>query len=381
MRLNEDKLMKKNTLRTGYTGLRVFLTFLGAMFGGCLQALAMNMTRVAETRSAANLAGCYVLSALIFAIISWILIPWLIRGITAWANAIEASLRDKPARQIVSALGGLISGLVVATLASQIFRFVLPSALWLAGAALMYLMLGILGVMLGARRGKEVFKEETEEPKETEEKTKAAAETAKNTSFPGAILDSSVLIDGRIYDVCRTGFVQVALIIPQFVLQELQHIADMADSTRRARGRRGLDTAEKMQKDLDVDIQLTDADFQDTTEVDVKLLKLAKQTGAAIMTTDFNLQKVANLSGVQVLNLNALAGALRLAVLPGDEMQIQILKEGKEPGQGVGYLKDGTMVVVDGARNRIGDLLEIVVTSALQTSAGKMIFARIKEEE
>jgi uncharacterized protein YacL len=192
------------------------------------------------------------------------------------------------------------------------------------------------------------------------------------------ILDTSVIIDGRIADLCRTGFIEGTVIIPEFVLEELQHIADSADLLKRNRGRRGLDILNKMQKELSVPVTIYEGRLDDQPEVDSKLIKLAKRTGGKVVTNDFNLNKVCELQGVSVLNINDLANAIKPVVLPGEEMTVSIVKDGKENGQGVAYLDDGTMIVVDGGKEYIGVSLNVIVTSVLQTSAGRMIFARLK---
>ena len=190
------------------------------------------------------------------------------------------------------------------------------------------------------------------------------------------ILDTSVIIDGRIADVCETGFIDGTLVIPQFVLKELQLVADSADSMKRNRGRRGLDILQKIQKMAGVEVMISDLDFPEVREVDLKLIELARTLPGKIVTNDFNLNKVAQLRGVDVLNVNELANSLKPVVLPGEIMKVFILKEGKEYNQGVAYLDDGTMVVVDNARKMISKTIDIVVTSVLQTTAGKMIFGR-----
>jgi uncharacterized protein YacL len=193
------------------------------------------------------------------------------------------------------------------------------------------------------------------------------------------ILDTSVIIDGRIADVCETGFIGGTLVIPQFVLKELQLVADSADSLKRNRGRRGLDILQKIQKMSGVEVMISDLDFPEIREVDLKLIELARTLQGKIVTNDFNLNKVAQLRGVEVLNVNELANSLKPVVLPGEIMKVFILKEGKEYNQGVAYLDDGTMVVVDNARKMISKTIDIVVTSVLQTTAGKMIFGRYIE--
>jgi uncharacterized protein YacL len=193
------------------------------------------------------------------------------------------------------------------------------------------------------------------------------------------ILDTNVIIDGRIADVCRSGFIEGKIYIPTFVLEELQHIADSSDSLKRARGRRGLDILNAMRKELDLQVNPADpVDADNPDEVDTRLVKMAKELEGSIVTNDFNLNKVAELQGVPVLNINELANALKPVVLPGEEMTVMVIKEGKELSQGVAYLDDGTMVVIEGGRRHIGETVEVVVTSVLQTVAGKMIFANMK---
>jgi len=194
------------------------------------------------------------------------------------------------------------------------------------------------------------------------------------------ILDTSVIIDGRIADVCETGFLEGVFILPQFILQELQHIADASDTMKRARGRRGLDILHKIQKMSRITVRIVDEDFPKIKEVDAKLVALAKLLNAKVITNDFNLNKVAELQGVSVLNINELANSLKPVVLPGEAMKVFILKEGKEYNQGVAYLDDGTMVVVENGRRLIGKNSDVTVTSVLQTTAGRMIFSKLKED-
>jgi uncharacterized protein YacL len=234
---------------------------------------------------------------------------------------------------------------------------------FLKGLAL--LALPYLGLVLGGRNG------EWLEPARLLTLFKAAGPARRYR-----ILDTSVIIDGRIADLCETGFLDGTLVIPQFVLKELQAIADSGDTLRRNRGRRGLDILQKIQKMNGVDVTVSDVDFPDVREVDLKLIELARTLQGKIVTNDFNLNKVAQLRGVDVLNINLLANALKPVVLPGEIMKVFILKEGKEYNQGVAYLDDGTMVVVDNARKMISKTIDVVVTSVLQTTAGKMIFGR-----
>lgn len=192
------------------------------------------------------------------------------------------------------------------------------------------------------------------------------------------ILDTSVIIDGRIVDICRSGFIEGELIVPSFVLDELRHIADSQDPLKRNRGRRGLDVLNMIQKDLEFPMIIENAEVKSDAEVDGALLKMAQRLGGKVLTIDYNLNKVANFQGVSVLNINELANALKPIALPGEEMVVQVVKDGKENGQGVAYLDDGTMIVIDGGRRHIGESLNVTVTSILQTAAGRMIFAKPK---
>jgi uncharacterized protein YacL len=208
----------------------------------------------------------------------------------------------------------------------------------------------------------------------------AAVETGGTASMSNKILDTSVIIDGRVADLCETGFLEGAFILPQFILNELQHIADSSDPLKRGRGRRGLDVLNKIQKMVDIEVRIVEEDFPHIKEVDSKIVVLAKKMNAKVITNDLNLSKVAELQGVRVLNINELCNALKPVVLPGEQLRVFVLKEGKEAGQGVAYLDDGTMIVVDNAKRFIGSNLNVVVTSVLQTQAGRMIFARLKDE-
>jgi len=207
--------------------------------------------------------------------------------------------------------------------------------------------------------------------------------------FPGAtagdarykVLDTSVIIDGRIADVCQAGFLEGTLLVPQYVLRELQQIADSSDPLKRNRGRRGLDVLQRLQRLPGVRTELHDLDFPKIREVDARLIETARAVGGVIVTNDYNLNKVAELHGVRVLNVNELAGALRPVVLPGEMLHVHVLREGKEAGQGVAYLDDGTMVVVEQGRRHIGQTVNVMVNTVLQTAAGRMIFTRLAEEE
>ncbi|MBQ6961869.1 MAG: TRAM domain-containing protein [Clostridia bacterium] len=261
---------------------------------------------------------------------------------------------------------GLFTGAALAALLIQPIRLLPGSPAACVFAAGLYAAL----MLSGFRMGKKLWAGENAVSREI------------NATCP-KILDTSVIIDGRVLEISRTGFLEGDLIVPSFVLDELRHIADSADDLRRARGRRGLDILRKMQEELGSALRVEDVrqDAADSAEVDVRLLRLAAALGGAVMTNDYNLNKVAGVAGVPVLNINELAGALRPAVLPGEEMTVRIVREGKEPGQGVAYLDDGTMVVVENGRRHVGETLGAEVTTVLQTSAGRMIFGRVKMNE
>jgi uncharacterized protein YacL len=283
--------------------------------------------------------------------------------------ALEMRLKDISVTHMVGALLGGAIGLAAAkTLGAALYWANLGDGRVVFLHSLILLGLPYLGLVMGARKG------EWLEPSNLIGMFRAAGPRRRYK-----ILDTSVIIDGRIADICETGFMDGTLVIPQFVLKELQLVADSSDSMKRNRGRRGLDILQKIQKMAGVDVTISDVDFPDIREVDLKLIELARTLQGKIVTNDFNLNKVAQLRGVEVLNINELANSLKPVVLPGELMKVFILKEGKEYNQGVAYLDDGTMVVVDNARKMIGKTIDVVVTSVLQTTAGKMIFGRFIE--
>jgi uncharacterized protein YacL len=286
-------------------------------------------------------------------------------------NLIEMRMR----RAALTALLGSAGGAIVGAVAGLLFALLVTPASDAAGPnTALFLRLSIplvtafLGLLVGMAKssmldlsGFGVF---------------SSSDESRTTH---KILDTSVLIDGRIADIAESGFLDGVLLIPQFVLHELQLVADSSESAKRNRGRRGLDIVQRLQKMPDVEIRVSNTDFPAIREVDLKLIEMAKAEGGKIMTNDFNLNKLAQVQGVEVLNINELANALKPIVLPGETMRVFILKEGKEYNQGVAYLDDGTMVVVDNARRMISKTIDITVTSVLQTTAGKMIFGKYDE--
>lgn len=286
------------------------------------------------------------------------------------ALSIEKIIKKAPLKVIFGGTFGLFLGLVIAQLLGYAFSGLQNSTIRISISVILSCVFGYIGLVLGGKK--------VEEFKWPGWGFFAKGSQKKNG---GKILDTSVIIDGRVADICETDFLEGPLVIPQFILQELQHIADSADNLKRARGRRGLDILNRMQKGDTVEVKVVDEDYPDIKEVDAKLIALAREMNAKIVTNDFNLNKVAQLQGVPVLNINQLANALKPMVLPGEVLHLQIMREGKEQGQGVAYLDDGTMVVVENASRHLGQEVEASVTSILQTTAGRMIFTTLKEEQ
>jgi len=284
---------------------------------------------------------------------------------------VEKGMKKIPLKNLLGSFIGFILGIMVANLLSNIFfpNLYNPQQTFLPLLGIVYGVCGYIGLRIGFKKGEEVHLPGWK----SFSKHVPQSENIK-------ILDTSVIIDGRIADITETGFLEGALIIPQFILNELQHIADSSDSIKRTRGKRGLEVLHHIQKQADVDVRIVDKDYPAVKEVDSKLIELAKEVRGKIITNDSNLNKVAELQGIEVLNINELANSLKPVVLPGEEINVKILKEGKEMGQGVAYLDDGTMIVVDNGRRQMGKAIDVIVTSVLQTPAGRMIFARIKEE-
>ncbi len=289
----------------------------------------------------------------------------------------EERLLKAPIFDLLFGTIGLMIGLSVAFLGSFGLSGIRIPVITSVIPILLSILLGYLGFQVGFKK-REEFINALFSVRNTGLKKKESDSTKPvNESFY-KILDTSVIIDGRIADISETGFLEGVLVVPQFVLTELQHIADSSDSLKRTKGRRGLDVLKRMQTDVGPNILITDEDFGDVMEVDLKLVKLAKSKGGLVVTNDFNLNKVADLHGVSVLNINDLANAVKPVVIPGEEMHVVVIKDGKEHNQGVAYLDDGTMIVVEEGKFHIGTPIDVVVTSVLQTSAGRMIFAKPK---
>jgi uncharacterized protein YacL len=283
-------------------------------------------------------------------------------------NLIEVSLRHVKIGHFAGGLIGLVAGLAFGHMIVIPLRGVLADSYEIV-FPISYALFGYSGLLIGLYRGKSLSFS-----------VLIRALKGQSTEEYLKILDTSVIIDGRIADVCETGFLDGVFIIPQFILQELQHIADSSDSLRRAKGRRGLDILHRIQKMSNINVRIVEEDFPKIKEVDMKLVALARFMNAKIVTNDFNLNKVAGLQGVAVLNINELTNALKPVVLPGEILKVFVLKEGKEHNQGVAYLDDGTMVVIESGKKLIGKHVESEVTSVLQTTAGRMIFAKPSDD-
>lgn len=282
-------------------------------------------------------------------------------------DSFETSIQKLTLVELVLSAAGLIIGLIVANLITIPINNV--DIIGVPVAIFANVLFGCIGIRIMVSKKNEDFIEAFFE-KRGLVRTKG--------SILHKILDTSVIIDGRIVDICRSGFLEGDLIIPAFVLDELRHIADSEDPLRRNRGRRGLDVLNILQKDLGYPVRIEKVEIPEEEEVDGKLLKAAKRLHAEVLTNDYNLNKVARIHNVPVLNINELSNALKPIALPGEDMKVQVIKDGKENGQGIGYLDDGTMIVVDGGKKHMGEMVEVTVTSVLQTAAGRMIFAKLK---
>ena len=323
----------------------------------------------------------------IFGVFFYQIAPALTRKSRKVADNIENDLRGISPNALVGGTVGLILGLIIAYLLTQIYQDVITQkSLYLTVTVLLYAAMAFLGSVIGSKKGAELLALYASNKRA--QQTKAAAEENsygynardKKSQRVPKILDTSVIIDGRILEIMQTGFLKGPVVIPEFVLVELRHIADSSDGLKRNRGRRGLDILNKIQTEYGIEIYNTDSEkaLKEIPEVDVKLLKLAQIMKGKVVTNDFNLNKVAVIKGVPVLNINELANALKPMVIPGETMTVALIKQGKDHSQAIGYLDDGTMIVVEDGRKQIGQTVDINVTSVLQTAAGRMIFGKIK---
>ena len=353
--------------------LRVLVTLIFALLGWELgrQIAGVDTLKSFTLSSARIIVPAIVVSGLIGLVAA----PWLtVRP----ANALRSSLRQIPTVQLMAATVGLAVGLTIAALLAYPLSL-LPNPFGTVLPFVGVIVMGYLGVTMMVMRHREIltfFRLQTDNQDRQDLPKLPLLDKDKSDSFTQMmLLDTSVIIDGRIADVADTGFLWAVLAVPRFILNELQYIADSAEVLRRNRGRRGLEVLDRLQQIENVEIEFLDQDPAEAQQVDEKLVYLGRELGAAIVTNDYNLNRVAKLQGVRVLNINELANAVKSVVLPGEEMSIHVIQEGKEANQGVGYLDDGTMVVVEQGRKSLGAQISVRVTKVLQTNAGRLIFA------
>lgn len=391
--------------------IRFFVTALLAIIGGVVIHLASPvLTALISTEVLKTEMGIYkltianvILIALgmgIGAFIGYFISPFFANKLQKFSIWVEGQLSKMPLQDVIAGVAGLAIGLIIANLLGGAFSNIPVVGDYIP--VLFSIVFGYLGIHIVVRKQKEIgelfgrmLKLRKKSKEKSVEELSAEAQTALPTqenpllvhnvagavnaydSYVGCkLLDTSVIIDGRIADICATGFLDGKLLIPVFVLEELQHIADSADPLKRVRGRRGLDILQKIRTESGLQVEIINQDFDDITEVDSKLIRLGQQLGGKIITNDYNLNKVSELQGVSVLNINDLSNAVKPVVIPGEDMKVTIVKEGKEHGQGIAYLDDGTMIVVENGRYYLNQAIKVEVTSALQTSAGRMIFAK-----
>ena len=353
--------------------LRALITLLGAGLGMAAVVgvvVLMRWLRPEETFSVMHLVIAYVSMGLVGGLIFFLLSDGIIRRFMDMGAAVERYLDRLTSAQLAASILGLLAGMMIAALLSQMLVFLGNSVFTTAFSGILYVVLGATGFSVGHRRSGSLAAFLEKGARRRGRSADAAALARPK------VLDASALIDGRITDMARMGFIEGELIVPGFVLEALRQDAAGADSIRRLRGRRGLDTLTALQESGQLPVRVTDGEEAGSADAELRLLRLAKESGAAVLVSGNGLDKLAAASGVTVLNLMALAAALRPVALPGERLQVQVVRAGKEPGQGVGYLPDGTMIVVEEGDSLIGQTADVTVTSALQTSAGRMIFAR-----
>jgi uncharacterized protein YacL len=361
--------------------LRGIFSVIGLIIGYFISEILLTIPPIASLAYLSTTIGRIVfviIICFIFGLILYIISPIIYRGISNLIEYIEKSMQKMSITEIIYGTVGAVIALILMTFIakpiSEIDNRIGPILLILVN-----IVAAIIGAEIMIKKKEDItaLLVNIKKPAIKEKKAKdAVKEVVKGIP---KILDTSVIIDGRIFDICETGFIEGPLVIPNFVLDELRHISDSSDSLKRNRGRRGLDILNRIQKELAIETQIVEDDFPKIAEVDAKLLKLAQKMDGKVITNDYNLNKVAEFQGVPVLNINELSNAIKPVVLPGEEMTIDIVKDGKESSQGVAYLEDGTMIVVEGGRKYIGQTTDVIVTSVLQTAAGRMIFAKPKD--
>ncbi|OHW62391.1 putative PIN and TRAM-domain containing protein precursor [Andreesenia angusta] len=353
--------------------VKVLIVLIGAGIGAGIVAVVDSLNLLGDSISERNLAYLYVAAGVLFGLIFFFLSKVIISTLYKISTEMEKRFQNIPTTDVVLGAIGLVVGFVIAFLLSGILTRIPYVGLTLSLIA--YIIFGYFGLRILTKKRDDfggAFERLKNPAKERGQKSDKSGSKPK-------ILDTSVIIDGRIFDIAKAGFIEGPVVIPEFVLKELQYIADSADSLKRAKGRRGLDVLNKIQKELDIEVIVTDKDFEEVSEVDLKLLRLAQALNGKVVTNDYNLNKVAEVHGVAVLNINELSNAVKPIAIPGEEMHVHVIKVGKESGQGIAYLDDGTMIVVEGGKSLVGKKIDVVVTSVIQTPAGRMIFGKPKE--
>lgn len=354
--------------------VQVAFLFIGGTLGFILLPPLFDVIHLSSNSWINNPYVTVSLGAVLLFILSFVLADPFIR----FMKFFEERLLKAPVGDLLFGTIGLIIGLTVAFLVGVALDGLHLAVISDIAPILLSIVLGYVFFQVGFKKRDElmsVFTSRSNKKKEAD----VGAESFTELGYK--LLDTSVIIDGRIADISKTGFIEGILVVPQFVLTELQHIADSSDTLKRTRGRRGLDILKVLQDASNSNVLITEIDFEDVPEVDLKLVRLAKKMGAQILTNDFNLNKVCELHKVSVLNINDLANAVKPVVIPGEEMNVVVIKDGKEHNQGVAYLDDGTMIVVEEGKSYIGQAIVVIVTSVLQTSAGRMIFAKPKNHK
>ena len=357
---------------------KFLFTVIGALVGIFIVSVLSDIDFVRGIGSQKIITGVSVVIVFLFALIFFILSPRVFKALEDLLVIWERQIQTKSFTEVILGAVGLILGLIIAFLISQpIYKIPIPYVGSVI-SILLYGMLGYLGLTIGMSNKDTISEKVRDLTSLAAKRNVKPKDVVKEYTGIPKVLDTSVIIDGRILDIAKAGFIEGPLVVPVFVLEELQHIADSADGLKRNRGRRGLDTVAEIQELKNVEVIIYNGKIEEIPEVDSKLLKLATELNGKIITNDFNLNKVARVQNLDVLNINELANAVKPLYLPGEEMEILIVREGKEHKQGLAYLDDGTMIVVENGKDLIGEKVNVVVTSALQTSAGKMIFAKLK---
>ena len=356
--------------------LRLIITVIGLFLGfGLIWLLFKNQADLGLSSVFTNMRSwvrvlLYAVSTIVFGTVFFLLAPGMISGVFRLTGRLEKQTRELSMQQIFVGVIGLLIGLVIAALISLLIQKIPFTSIVILLDVIVFLVFAYLGWKIPTSRIREINLPNWFRRGESAQQVDASKAKPK-------VLDTSAVIDGRFFDMYRTGIVEGKIVIPRFMLDELRHIADSADPLKRSRGRRGLDAITAAQEAYPESFVISDTDYSDLDEVDTKLLRLASELGGIVVTNDYNLSKVAAVQSVPIFNINDLANSLRINVVAGEQIDVTVVKEGKEPGQGVAYFDDGTMIVLDGGGRLVGEKVTATVTSVLQTSAGRMVFAKV----